>query len=164
MRRLDQISGDESWPLIFVNATPCKETENFIPIDVVGLLECARERGAEISLVTNINECEQKAGIPPTDAFWLYFDIKAGCNHQQVANLVHENEKSWISAKIAHATNEPQFSIAGFGGHVVPQLLNTNTACARFREELRRSDWWQVFGAFISNIAWLTVGGVRQFT
>lgn len=164
MRRLHQISEDESWPLIFVNATPCKETENFIPIDVVALLECAQGRGTEISIVTNITEREQNAGVAPTDAFWLYFDIKSGCNHEQVANLLHEPEKKWILTKIAYAQIESPFAIAGFGGHVVPQVLNTNAACARFREELRRNDWWQVFGGFISNIAWLTVGGTRQFT
>ncbi|MCW2078282.1 UNVERIFIED_ORG: hypothetical protein M2193_000457 [Bradyrhizobium japonicum] len=164
MKRLGQISTDEDWPLIFVNATPCKETENLIPVEVVALLDCARERAADISIVTRIGQGEQKAGNPATDAFWLYFDIKDGCNHEQVGKLAHEPERAWILAKVAHGTKQQDFKIAGFGPHVVPQVLSTNTACARFRDELRRKDWWDVFGSFISDITWLTVGGVRQFT
>lgn len=164
MRRLNAVLEELSWPMIFVHPTPCKETENLIPIEVISMVECARERGDDISLLARINDVERRSGASHHDAFWLYFDVKEGCDHVAVAALPNLPEKEWILGKIAQATSDREFKVAGFGGHVVPQVLNTNTACARFRAELQSRDWWQTFGAFVSDVAWLTIAGARQFT
>jgi hypothetical protein len=160
---LKSVGRDEAWPLIFVRVTPCKETENLIPIEIVSMLDCAVERNEELVALREI-EAKERTRSDPREAYWLYFDIKRGCDHLYLAGL-HANAKTWTLDKLSHAGLGPEdFELRGFGNHVVPQVVRGNAACARLRDCIRRRDWLLVFGDFLADAMWPCVGGVRQFT
>jgi hypothetical protein len=161
---LRSIAADEAWPLIFICPTPCKETENLIPLEIVTMLDCAGGRNAEIGTLISIDAKERKAKAEVREAYWLYFDVKKGVDHLYVAGL-HAEAKAWTLTKLKHANIGPDdFEIAGFGNHVVPQLIRENAASARLRDCIRRRDWLHLFGDFIADTMWPCVGGTRQFT
>lgn len=164
LRSLELLASQERWPLIFVHPTPCKETENLIPLDVVEMLEGAADRANELQFLRNIQDGERAERAEPRTAYWLYFDIKNGVDHLYVAGL-HAAAKEWTASKISYArlTSE-EFDFGGFGNHVVPQVMRQNALSARLRDCVRRRDWLHVFGEFIAEVMWPCVCGVRQFT
>lgn len=161
---LRRLAVNESWPLIFINPTPCKETENLIPIDIVEMLDCAQERADELTVLRNIDARERAAAVNMNDSYWLYFDVKNGVASDKVATQ-HLDAQVWTVAKLALGIADlSNFQISGFGNHVVPQVMRENVVCARLRQLIRQREWFHLFGDFVADLMWPCVGGVRQFT
>ena len=90
---------DADWKFAVVMVLPCREVENLIPISVIHSLQCATERRATVKMLLAIELHEQRSGISPNEAFWLYFDAKHGLTFEGIEKLP-EAERDWIFASL----------------------------------------------------------------
>jgi hypothetical protein len=164
IRALRRLVADRGWPLAFVCPTPCRETENLIPLEVFRILECANGRAATFSTLESI-EFLERSGVNIDGLFRLYFDFKLGVSSHSIDRMNGEDEKAWVLERLQKAGVDTQdFALLGFGEQIITQVMRANHACARLRSEVRQRVWLETFGEYISEIMWLCVGGVKQVT
>lgn len=92
-KRLRQIANRENWRAQIIAITPCREIENFIPLEII------RELGLNIDneTIRNLGRiAEREKPSHKTDKYWLYFDIKEGADGERLKRISGEAERKWI--------------------------------------------------------------------
>ncbi|RXH37033.1 hypothetical protein [Bradyrhizobium zhanjiangense] len=164
-RELRELGASSSWKLFFPIPTPGREIENIVPLEVVSLLQCAHGNGAAQSVLFDLASRERQAGHDASDVYWLHFDIKLGCSHENLAKACCAEELRWLQRKLSLVvTDLAAFHINGYGANVVPLLLDTGYALSEFRRLMRANWWLELFKDFILRFAWVFAGGVHHRT
>lgn len=153
-----RLQENSNWPFFYFFQTPCRELENFVPMDVAINIQSCRE-SASFSMLHRNHLAEIQSGtVPPHEAYWLWFDIKDGVCAEQVSRIVDVDTISWLRQKfLSMGMNLDSVSIPGFGKKFVRECLSTPQRQMEFKTAIRSSRWISVFSAYLENFLWLFI-------
>lgn len=130
-----------------VLATPGREVENFLPLDLV------------IDLFPDFPPAQRNKiegliraqGDPqPRDCLWLFYDVKEGiCSARLLQKCNSEEARGWAEAKyqIDDLEND-NTAIDGFGQNVVERLLGNGAGLAKMHKFTRSQYWLKHFATW----------------
>lgn len=136
-----------------VAATPCREIENFLPIEVLEVLYGATRASACSSLKSVF--ANQKS-VPSGDCVWLYLDLKLGIQKGKLRLVCNTPEKlAWASAKFGLVEDDLEdFVLEGLGESIVEDFLNSGVARAEFFKFTRSQYWSRYFENWVELLLW----------
>lgn len=140
--------------LAYCYPLPCMEAENIVPMSVLEDLPCCQQKANQLSALKRIDEQEEASGIPLSDRFLLFYDMKNGVNnsHLECNNPVGAGD--WYKQRIAMGGNAAHLS--GISDGIIPQILREEKLLFRLsREATRNHRWLEVFGDFFADICWI---------
>ncbi|MBB3440950.1 hypothetical protein [Rhizobium sp. BK379] len=142
--------------------TPCREIENFIPLDLI-------ERHRLCPTYPDFQKLKailQRQDIQDDahNACWLYFDLKMGLSGPALlAKGLQADIEAWIQQ---HFTPDSetfnQTNIAGFGTNILRTFLNSNPAMRDYNDFTKTSFWAAVFAPLFEKIAWFLAADKRK--
>lgn len=141
---------------------PCREIENFLPLDVISKCVPARLR-FEHGELRNAVKAQQDAS--QGDCLWLYFDVKMGLEHDQLLkNCKAPEAMSWIAEKWRRGSFElaVDMTIPGFGNDLPDLFLKNNEAKGDFFRFIRSEYWRKHFSEWCSYLLSFAAGSGRQ--
>lgn len=152
--RLRTRDREVGWPLSFVHAVPCHETENLLPHDLVATLPSGIVNSANQTILS-ISQAEINSGCDAASYYWLYFDCKNGIKSSDEENIRSE-DWNWIAEKIGMSgINGKPWEISGFGDKLIQQVKSSNASIAEFRRLIRENRWLSSFAHFFSDVIWI---------
>lgn len=136
-----------------VKATPCREIENFLPLDVLELLY-GDSRADVCSSVRDIF-INQKA-VKSDECVWLYLDLKLGIPKGRLRLICNTADKlAWVSAKFGLTESDlNDFELGGFGEDIVNRFLDSGMARAEFHRFTRSDYWLKHFSFWLETVLW----------
>lgn len=151
---------ETGWKLAWIEYTPCREIENLIPIDVVEGLPCAAARVDLLAALRSIQVKESESGVPHSERFWWYYDLKVGVDLVQLDKVSPDVVRDWTRGKMALA----EASYSGISSSLVPQLLDDKAQLPAFLTLVKKSDWWDWFGQIVQGLLWTGFASTLQRT
>lgn len=141
---------------------PCREVENFLPLDVISVCVPARlrlEHGRLRSVV------DAQRAVADGDCLWLYFDVKMGFERDQIINTCKAPEAmNWIKDKWQCGTFDAaaDLKIPGFGSDLPDIFLGNSHAKGEFFKFLKSDYWKKHFSEWLSFLLSFVAGAGRQ--
>lgn len=134
--------------------TPCKEAENYIPIDT---LKSHRQRICPefgfFAEIEGLMASQSVLGV--SDCLWLYFDLKKGIEAEKLDAVSNPAVVNWLHER--YQLGDGQFSdieIGGFGDAILRQFLNCGEAIRDFVAFMKTPYWKTHFAEFFDLIYW----------
>lgn len=155
-RNLDREANNQTF-VGMVCETPCKEAENYIPIDTLRAHSqriCPEFESFEA--LESLLAVQNVSGA--SDCVWLYFDLKKGIESDKMDAISNPPVINWLHEK--YQLGEGQFSdieIGGFGDAVLRQFLNCGEAVKDFVTFMKSPYWKTHFADFFDLIYWYFV-------
>jgi len=161
LRALDGAANQNSY-VGGVFPTPCKEIENFIPLDLIERHRLCPTYPDFDTLKSLIQR--QDTGGAAQNACWLYFDLKVGLSGTAVlAKGLHADIEAWVRQQFTVDNSRLEDTvIAGFGPNILRSFLNSNPAINDYKNFTRTSIWNAVFAPFLENISWFLAADRRK--
>jgi len=130
-----------------VVATPGREVENFLPLDLV--IDLFPDfPSAQRSKLEGLIHAQ---GTPqPRDCLWLFFDVKEGICSTRLLQKCNSNEaRGWAEAKYQiDDLEDDNTTISGFGQNIVERLLGNGAGLAKMNKFTRSQYWLQHFATW----------------
>ncbi len=139
---------ETGWGLAWVTCTPCRESENLIPLSVFERLPCRFGRENDLVALAHIADEEIRSGCPPEESFWWFYDLKKGVDREKLDRVSHDAIRTWTTGKLELANAE----FAGFGESILSQLLANSSPLSVFLSQTKTAPWWELFGDMIKLI------------
>lgn len=155
----------KGWPLFFFYQTPCRELENFIPIEIAARLQnCRISANFQLLLKHSVYEKNQK-NHRQNECFWLWFDIKDGINRKKINSISNKEVLSWLSFKYNQmGLDLESVEMEGFGKNFVSECLKSEEICQELRESIKKKNFLEVFGDYFENFIWIFIAAPEKRT
>ena len=130
-----------------VLATPGREIENFLPLDL--LIDLFPDYLS--AQKTKLEGLISAQGAPQSgDCLWLFFDVKEGVCSAKLRQKCNSNDaRGWAEAKYQiDDLEDDNTAIDGFGQNVVGRLLGNGAALAKMHKFTRSPYWKQHFATW----------------
>lgn len=161
-RRVRRVVEEIGWSVVSVFPTPCRESENFIPLEVM-LRHKHLAAYPCCGILHKINVKEEDNGAEDPK-FLIYFDMKEGIDAETLVKM-SDNQRDWVLGKLGLiGINPEQQPICGFGSGIFERIQKDNAAMSLLRSEIRGSKWLETFGIYFKNLLWVLAGARPQFT
>lgn len=152
-RNLDREAAKQTF-VGMVCETPCKEAENYIPLDV---LRAHRQRicPGYVCFDELDRLVSAQTVVGASDCIWLYFDLKRGIEAGKLDAISSPPVSAWLRER--YQLGEDSFSdieITGFGDAILRQFLNCGEAVRDFVAFMKTPYWRTHFADFFDLIYW----------
>lgn len=164
VRLIEEAADRLNWPLLSAVAPNCREIENIVPFRIAKALPCAVDNKS-IADIESIISIDLQIGALSSEFYWLYFDLKAGCDFEKLEKMSNQEDVNWIKSKIdVVRKGRVTGKISGFGPNVIPQLLDHAQSNPDFKTFVNSKDWWDYFGDHFSYLMWICAAPRASFT
>ena len=152
-RKLDREAEKQTF-VGMVCETPCKEAENYIPLDT---LKRHKKRICPeyvcFDELENLVKGQTVAGT--SDCFWLFFDLKRGVEADKLDTFTAPPIADWLHERYQlHDNKFSDVHITGFGDAILRQFLNCGEAVKDFIAFMKTPYWQTHFADFFDLIYW----------
>ena len=144
-----------------------RELENYIPLSALRQIPQYRLY-PHYQLIERILRRDEMT--EPSNAFWLYFDVKSGLTGTRVLEkhqngCISQEVVSWICDKVGCSREGLEhLHIGRFEGRVVNVFLECNEALAEFHRVVRGERWREAFGGYFEEVLWFLVAPPSERT
>jgi len=144
---------EKGFPFAWCHPLPCLEIENLIPLDVLRLLPCVFEKAADVDALALIAANEEASKIDVLKRFYLFYDLKLGLKPADLEANNPPGSSDWYAQKKRVGGDRAAYK--GFGENILSQLLADGDLLNRFLKQVKRREWWDTFGDFVSLLLWI---------
>ncbi len=145
--RLEKVVKDNNWKLSFVYSSPCREVENFIPLNTLLNLPCGHACGAN-EVFLNLEKQEEGT----RETLYMFFDLKLGWDG--VGEKMTDEERKWIKSKLALAGKLDGMPVPGYGEKIIKQIKADGAHITTLRQHLVQRSWSDLFLSFFEGLWW----------
>ncbi|WP_342239661.1 hypothetical protein [Inquilinus sp. OTU3971] len=138
--------------LFIIEATPCRELENMLPLELLQNLQSFIKNPTG-GYLRRIDEYELTHNLE--EKFYFYFDLKEGITPPNAETKGKSHSDGWLATRLESALGGSVASLVGFGPNIISQIINSNKLCSDLRPLIRSPSWIAVFGSFIRSLIWI---------